>query len=61
MQPATPASAWQSISRETENATMVGAVPAILPRPCRRKKPGLSGRRDSRRLASRGGGDRQPP
>lgn len=38
MQPATPASAWQSISRETENVTMVGAVPAILPRPCRWKK-----------------------
>lgn len=35
MQPATPASAWQSISRETENVTLVGAVPAILPRPCR--------------------------
>lgn len=39
MQPATPASAWQSISGETENVTLVGAVPAILPRPCRGKNP----------------------
>lgn len=40
MQPATPASAWQSISRKTENVTLVGAVPAILPRSCRGRNQG---------------------
>lgn len=61
MQAATPASAWQSISRKTENVTMVWGCTGDTTPAVPWKNPRLSAQRDSRRPASRGGGVHQPP